>query len=135
MGEGEPGLRGRVAKLVTDQELVINIGSEDGVKTGMIFEVLDQETEDIVDPVTFTTLGSIDRIKARVRVTKVGDHIALAEATSRRDPLLSSAAQVLTGQPSQSSTRLTGNIWPNGVRTKDPVRLFRPSTISEQLES
>jgi hypothetical protein len=122
MTEKESELRGRVAKLITDEELVINIGSAYGVERGMIFDVLSKETEDIYDPVTLKKLGSIDRIKTRVRVTDVGDNLALAKITTPRGNVISSAAQVMLGQSGQS-TRMTPDIWPEGVQRGDPVRL------------
>jgi hypothetical protein len=131
MTDEEPALRGRVAKLITDEELVINIGSVDGVKSGMLFDVLDQATEDIVDPVTYKKLGSVDRVKSRVRVTTVGERIALAHVTAARGNFLSSAAQVMTGQPAQSAVGLSGDAWPDGVRVRDPVRLVIPVSFKE----
>jgi hypothetical protein len=120
--EEESKLRGRVAKLITDEELAINLGSANGVERGMIFDVLSKETEDIYDPVTMKKLGSIDRVKTRVRVTDVGNNLALAKVTTPRGNVISSAAQVMLGQSGQS-TRMTPDIWPEGVRIGDPVRL------------
>jgi hypothetical protein len=125
--EDESSLRGHVAKLITDDELLLNIGSADGVKYGMTFEVLDQETENVYDPVTGKNLGSIDRVKTKVRVFELSEHLSLAHITTPRYNPMSSAAQVMLGQPAeQPSARLTGDTWPDGVRVADPVRQIPP---------
>ena len=80
--EGEPKVReaitGQVARILTTRELVINRGSADGVQKRMIFEVLDPKGEDITDPDTGDTLGSIERPKIRVRVTDVEPRFCVA---------------------------------------------------------
>jgi cell shape-determining protein MreC len=52
----EEPLRGAVAAVLTDRELVINLGSERGVKPGMRFAVLNSKG-----------LGIIDREAHRIR--------------------------------------------------------------------
>jgi len=74
----KPAITGNVARILTTRELVINKGSADGVGKGMIFEVLDPKAENITDPVTGESLGSIDRPKIRVRVQDVAEHLAVA---------------------------------------------------------
>jgi hypothetical protein len=58
--------------------LVINRGTEDGVRVGMYFEVLAREGENIKDPETGDILGSVDRPKVAVRVVQVKDRLAVA---------------------------------------------------------
>ncbi|HRJ06545.1 MAG TPA: hypothetical protein PK096_03360 [Candidatus Saccharibacteria bacterium] len=72
-------IRGSVAKILNTTQLVINRGSIHGVKIGMIFEVLDKNATDIIDPETKKKLGSIDRPKVRVKVTIVESKLAMAE--------------------------------------------------------
>ncbi|WP_433535089.1 hypothetical protein ACQPZK_23690 [Micromonospora sp. CA-249363] len=112
---------GLVAKIVTDDELVINIGSAQGVKEGMLFDVFDSRTQDIRDPKTGKVLGSVDRYQARIRITQVGEHVALARhVLPVRNRSLSAVAEVLSGSPSRSS--LSSDMWPEGVTAHDPVR-------------
>lgn len=71
-------LRGKVAKILNSRELVINIGSDHGVEEGMYFEVLDPKGENITDPDTGEILGSIDRPKVSVQVSRVEPRISVA---------------------------------------------------------
>ena len=45
-------LTGFVARIVTDDDLIINKGRVDGVAEGMIFDILDTRTRDVTDPDT-----------------------------------------------------------------------------------
>ena len=76
-------IRGRVAKILNARELLINRGSADGVEVGMRFAVLDPEAENVKDPDTGDSLGSIFRPKVSVEVTEVEPHLSLA-ATYRK---------------------------------------------------
>src|SRR5262245_22245764 len=78
MSNNEAPIRGSVAKLVTSDELVINRGRSQGISVGMVFEVLDPATENVIDPETGEDLGSIRRVKAKVRVYKVEAKLSLA---------------------------------------------------------
>jgi hypothetical protein len=82
MSESEQGikglaLKGRVAQILNERELVINIGAEQGVKAGMKFAVLAESPLDIKDPESGETLGVIDREKVRVKVSEVRPRLAI----------------------------------------------------------
>lgn len=72
-------IRGVVAKILNTTQLVINRGRNDGVREGMIFEVLDKNATEIIDPETQEVLGNIDRPKVSVKVIIVEDKLCLAE--------------------------------------------------------
>lgn len=72
-------LKGVVAQIVSDRELILNRGSADGVKSGMYFKILDPSTIDIKDPETQEVLGSISRIKIVVRAAEVAERITIAQ--------------------------------------------------------
>ena len=71
-------IHGKVARVLNSRELAINIGSNDGVRVGMLFDVLDIKGEDIRDPDTNEILGSIKRSKVRVKVIDVQDKLSVA---------------------------------------------------------
>jgi len=71
-------LRGKVARILDSRNLVINIGSQQGVKIGMYFDVMDPKGDDIRDPDTNEILGSVERPKVRVRITDVQDKLSVA---------------------------------------------------------
>jgi hypothetical protein len=71
-------IRGKVARVLNSRELALNIGSQNGVRKGMLFDVIDPKGEDIVDPDTGGILGSLERPKVRVKVISVQDKLSVA---------------------------------------------------------
>ena len=71
-------IRGKVARVLNAREIVINIGTANGVTVGMYFNVIDPKEEDIRDPDTGEVLGSIGRPKVRVQVTHVEEKLSVA---------------------------------------------------------
>lgn len=115
----KPDIRGHVARLLTDDELLLNIGAEQGVEVDMVFKVLDPRAQNVKDPISGADLGSVERVKAKLRVIDVGEHLALCRVHPPRDSGISGAARVLSGAP--RSGTLTGTEWPDGVSVRDPV--------------
>ena len=70
-------VKGKVAKILNSREIAINKGSEDGVKTGMKFNVQEQETT-ITDPDSDAHLGQLIRPKISVEVTHVDSRFSVA---------------------------------------------------------
>jgi hypothetical protein len=77
-------IEGKVARVLTSRDLVLNRGAEHGVNEGMIFEVLDPEGSDIPDPDTGEVIGSVYRPKVRVRVEIVEPKLAVAKTYRKR---------------------------------------------------
>ena len=77
-------IRGKVARILNSREIAINVGSDDGVSTGMYFDVMDRNHEDIRDPDTQEILGSIQRPKIRVKITMVQEKLSLATTYKTR---------------------------------------------------
>lgn len=77
--QSEP-IRGKVAKVLSDREIVMNIGNKHNVQRGMFFDIRAAGDSEIIDPDTGEVLGEIDRplVKARVKVTSVEDKFAVA---------------------------------------------------------
>lgn len=71
-------IRGKVAKILNSRELALNVGSNSGVRVGMLFDVLDPKGYDIRDPETMQILGSVERPKVRVKVTQVLEQLSIA---------------------------------------------------------
>jgi hypothetical protein len=71
-------IEGKVAQILNARELVINRGEEHGVEIGMRFAVLNKQGGTIVDPDTKETIGEIKVPKVLVKVTRLGDKIAVA---------------------------------------------------------
>jgi hypothetical protein len=71
-------VEGKVAKILNGGEIVINRGSTNGVRAGMVFEVFAPEGEEVWDPDTGETLGTVEEVKAKAEVTEAKDRFAVA---------------------------------------------------------
>jgi hypothetical protein len=72
-------IEGRIAAILSEALLVINIGADAGVREGMIFTVL-AEGNEVKDPDTGATLGKWEMPKGHVRATHVQPKMATCEA-------------------------------------------------------
>jgi|688.fasta_scaffold268242_1 hypothetical protein len=70
-------LRGKIAQVLNSRELALNIGTDHGVRVGMLFDVLDPKGEDIVDPDTGAVLGSLARPKVRIKIISVQSKLSV----------------------------------------------------------
>ncbi len=71
-------IRGKVARVLNEREIAINVGTTQGVTVGMYFDVMDALGQDIMDPETDEVLGSIERPRVRVKVTHVQEKLSVA---------------------------------------------------------
>lgn len=71
-------IEGKVAKILGNSEIVINRGTQHGVKKSMQFEVFDPAGEEVWDPDTGETLGTVEDIKAKAEVTEVKERLSVA---------------------------------------------------------
>ena len=85
-------IRGKVARVLNDREIAINVGTADGVSPGMNFDVVDPQYENIEDPDTGEVLGSFARPKVRVKVVHVQERVALATTYKFRSESVKSSA-------------------------------------------
>ncbi|MBT3341850.1 MAG: hypothetical protein HN712_20265 [Gemmatimonadetes bacterium] len=80
-----PSITGKIAAVIDATTLVLNVGSAQGVREGMLFAVVAAQQE-IVDPDTGASLGPWEIVKTRLVVTHVQDVMCTA-----RPPLLEKA--------------------------------------------
>lgn len=66
-------IEGRVAKVLSRSEVVINRGSTHGVIQGMKFAILDEESLPIEDPDSGNVIGCMPIAKTVVKVVSVSD--------------------------------------------------------------
>lgn len=108
MNEGR--IRGKVARLLNARELALNIGSDQGVVPGMRFAVLNPRGEDITDPDTGETLGSVEVQKVLIEATRVEPRVCVARTYRTR------------------TTKVSGGVMPN-------VDLFSPPKYRTTAET
>jgi hypothetical protein len=75
----EVGLKALVARVSSKTQLVLNVGSEDGIKPGDTFRIMSKDGIPIDDPVTGENLGELPVEKARVRAQRVYPKICVVE--------------------------------------------------------
>src|SRR5215212_990129 len=80
-------VEGKVAKILGNNEIVINRGRREGVRQGMLFEIFTPEVEEVWDPDTGETLGTVEDVKAKAEVTEVKDKLAIARISEAGSPL------------------------------------------------
>ena len=107
---------GKVAKLITANELVLNKGSSSGIKAGWKVWIFDESVSDIKDPDTGEDLGQLPRYSVQLDVVTVGERASIA----RRRVMQSSYAQLLkqleTGhQTVRPDSAQPVDSWPEGV--------------------
>lgn len=105
-------VEGKVAKVLGNNEVVINRGRGDGVRQGMVFEIFAPEGEEVWDPDTGETLGTVEDVKARAEVTEVKDRLAVARLKGSETPF----GTVDLGDMQQNLQRIFGQMFGDDVR-------------------
>lgn len=77
-------IQGKVAKVTSDRELIINRGREHGVTKGTYFYIKDEPLE-ITDPDSGKPIGTVSPIKVVVQAEEIADKFCIARTfrTSR----------------------------------------------------
>ncbi len=73
-------IEGKVAKILDEYSIVINVGRNDGVTEGMVFVILTQSGNEIKDPDSGETLGTLENVKDYVSVAHIQDKFATCVA-------------------------------------------------------
>ncbi|HEV8045346.1 MAG TPA: hypothetical protein VGP38_09210 [Rubrobacter sp.] len=79
-------VEGKVAKILGKGEIVLNRDRSHGVRQGMFFEIFAPEGEEVWDPDTGETLGTVEDIKAKAEVTEVKEKLAVARISEASSP-------------------------------------------------
>lgn len=69
----------KIVKIVNEYLVVVNYGAFDGAREGDILEIF-QVGEEVIDPHTNKSLGTLDIRKARIKVINVYDQMALCRS-------------------------------------------------------
>ena len=104
-------VEGKVAKILGN-EIVINRGRREGVRQGMLFEVFAPEGEEVWDPDTGETLGTVEDVKAQAEVTEVKERLAVARLQNSASPF----GVVNMGEMQENLQRIFGQMFGDDVR-------------------
>ena len=74
-------IRGKVAKILSSKELVINLGAVHGVYKGMCFNIV--ETTEIKDPDSSSILGKVERPKILIQTIDVQEKLSVASTLGK----------------------------------------------------
>ena len=111
-------IKGKVAAVLNERDLVINKGSDDSVLEGMLFQVTQPDFR-ITDPDSGAELGVIARDKIKVRVVEVHPQFSVAKTYETYSaPALSVSKRSSVIFPSRTATRVRKIIMePDGRKT------------------
>jgi hypothetical protein len=76
-------IEGKVAKILDDQTLVLNVGRAHGVTQGMLFCIY-APVDDVKDPDTGESLGSWEAVKGYLQATHPQEKLTVCRAFSPR---------------------------------------------------
>ena len=107
-------IEGKVAKILGNNEIVINRGRNEGVLAGMLFEVFAPEGEEVWDPDTGETLGTVEDVKARAEATEVKERLAVARLQDTSTPF----GAVNLGEMQENLQRIFGQMFGEDVRVQ-----------------
>jgi hypothetical protein len=99
-------IQGKVAAIVSEREIAINVGRKHGVKVGMQFTVLSSKDAEIKDPDTGETIGVLDREIARVQAIDVQELMTVCAESIVAGPRTLEDALAALLEPRVASRRL-----------------------------
>ncbi len=106
-------IEGKVARILDEYSIVINVGRNNGVVNGMVFAVFVQSNEEVKDPDSGEVLGKLENIKEHIFVAHVQDKFSTCVAGEKDAPCgehESHEAQTLSGaMMAESMTARPGN--------------------------
>ncbi len=133
-------INGKVAAIIDDTTLVLNVGLEQGVREGMTFLVFDEHAE-IVDPDTGDTLGNWEMVKARLVVTHIQERMCTVKAPTAPDDTVLSSTRPLSAVMVEHSMGRFGDrddSWKRmDVRSADVSGrpTFQPIAVGDRVRS
>jgi len=132
-------LEGKIAKILDDHHVIINLGAQHGVREGMQFVVF-TPGDDIVDPDTGESLGAWEMVKGFVAASHVQDTLTICVATgppgtpkeTPKDPTTNtlSAALIREHMPTGAGERLDVN-----QAQVSGIPQVRPVSIGDKVRS
>lgn len=108
-------VEGKVAKILGRGEVVVNRGRNDGVRPGMVFEIFAAEGDEVWDPDTGETLGTVEDIKAHAEVTEVKERLAIARLRQESGSPFGAAG---AGEMQENLQRIFQQMFGEGVQVQ-----------------
>lgn len=93
-------VKGRVARILDEYSVVLNVGTRQGVRPGMRF-VIYVEGDEIADPVSLEPLGRLELVKAVVQAVHIQETMTVVSAPV--DEAKSESTTVLSARLAEAS--------------------------------
>ena len=77
-------LEGKIAEILNEDEVAINIGAANGVRENMVFAILSENMREIRDPDSGNVLGYLDKEKMRIVAKEVMERFTICSSLSGR---------------------------------------------------
>jgi hypothetical protein len=110
-------VEGKVAKILGKGEIVVNRGRSHGVRQGMLFEIFAPEGEEVWDPDTGETLGTVEDVKAKAEVTEVKERLSVARIFDADSPFGTAGAAGF-GELQENLQRMFGQMFGENVQVQ-----------------
>lgn len=107
-------VEGKVAKVLGNNEVVLNRGREHGVRHGMVFEIFAPEGDEVWDPDTGETLGTVEDVKAKAEVTEVKERLSVAKLQAGDNPF----GAMNMGDMQENLQRIFGQMFGDNVQVQ-----------------
>lgn len=107
-------VEGKIAKVLGNNEVVVNRGREHGVKQGMVFEIFSPGGDEVWDPDTGETLGTVEDVKAKAAVTEVKERLSVARLQGGDNPL----GAMNMGDMQENLQRIFGQMFGDNVQVQ-----------------
>ena len=128
----------KVARIIDEYSIVINIGSNEGISQGDVFEIYAPGAE-IVDPDTKESLGALDFVKAKIVARDVFPKMSVCQNQDRISSLVAGLANAMIGRIAELNVAEEDIAGGYGdidkvIRVGDLVRRI-DSNVSKPIES
>jgi hypothetical protein len=113
-------IEGKVAKILDDQSLILNVGQAHGVTQGMVFCIY-ATVEDVTDPDSGESLGAWEAVKGYVQATHPQEGLTVCRAYAPR-AAESAKPEDRQAQLNVNRTQLSGMPQLEPISVGDPAR-------------
>jgi hypothetical protein len=107
-------VEGKIAKVLGNNEVVVNRGREHGVRHGMVFEIFTPGGDEVWDPDTGETLGTVEDVKAKAEITEVKDKLSVARLQGGDNPF----GAMNMGDMQENLQRMFGQMFGDNVQVQ-----------------
>jgi hypothetical protein len=124
-------LEGLVADILNEREVVINIGTKNGVEPGMKFAILSPRPHEIFDPKTKEKLGVVERVKVRLKASDVREKFAVLRTYETYTVNMGGRGPDFLGTTAAVSSLFMPPRWVTKVKTLRVDQSDLPGELSE----